>query len=34
MKALGALDRITGKDENVRAIEEALDIDFLSPRRP
>jgi hypothetical protein len=25
MKALGALDRITGKDENVRAIEEALE---------
>jgi hypothetical protein len=25
MKALGAFDRITGKDENVRVIEEALE---------
>jgi hypothetical protein len=25
MKALGAVDRITGKDENVRVIEEALE---------
>jgi hypothetical protein len=25
MKALGALDRITGTEENVRAIEEALE---------
>jgi hypothetical protein len=25
MKALGALDRITAKDENVRVIEEALE---------
>jgi hypothetical protein len=25
MKALGAVDRITGKDENVRVIEDALE---------